>query len=57
VKNGVWKGVAKMSHQHTHRRAVTTRLCVSVHSGRGKVGSRWDEVMMMRCLSFVLNKN
>jgi hypothetical protein len=57
VKNGVWKGVANMSHQHTHRRAVTTRLCVSVCSGRSKVDSRRDEVMVMKCLSFVLNKN
>ena len=53
LKNGVWKGVGKTSHQDTHQRVAVVCLSVSVYSGRGGVASRHgDEV-----LPFLLNKN
>ena len=53
LKNGVWKGVGKTSHQDTHRRVVVVCLYVSVCSGRGGVDSRRDEVMVIKsCPSF-----
>jgi hypothetical protein len=43
------EGSRKTSHQDTHRRVVVVCLSVSVHSGRGGVGSRRDEVVVMKC--------